>query len=177
MENLLSVRESLFSVRPNDRHFPPVSGETVFGLRAWDVAALERTLETELLGKNLVPGIELLGPAIGFTPGEFIRLRVDLELPAKFFPQPRIHLEEYLRGAYVRYSVRRESTGYRFDLPPKALKKKILLGGSFETRVEDRGFHSSLEVGPKFDLLAFLGTFGGQDLVCQARVRVSEVKW
>jgi radical SAM superfamily enzyme YgiQ (UPF0313 family) len=177
VDNLLSVRESLFTVRPNDRRFPSVSGETVFALKAWDVKALERELETRFFSKNLVSGVEILGPAPGFTPGEFAMLHLEMHLPAEPFPKPRVRLEQYLRGAYVRYSLRREDGGYRFDLPPKALKKKILFGGFLETREEDQGFSASLDVGPKFDLMAFLRTFDGRGLAQRAQVRVSDVAW
>jgi hypothetical protein len=43
-DNLLSVREALFTVPPNDRRFPALGGETVFALRAWDADALRSVL-------------------------------------------------------------------------------------------------------------------------------------
>jgi hypothetical protein len=177
VDNLLSVRESLFAVRPNDRRFPAMSGETVFALKAWDVDELEQALETRVFGKDLASGVEILGLVPGYTPGEFARLHLEVHLPADLFPEPRARLEQYLRSAYLRYSLRREGVRYRFDLPPKALKKKILFGGSFETREGDQGFLASLDVGPKFDLMAFLGAFGGQGLAHRAQVRVSDIEW
>jgi hypothetical protein len=116
-----------------------------------------------------------VGPAEAFTPGTFTRLRLDLHLPGALFPRPRVRLEQVLRSAYLPYSLRREDARYRFDLPGKALKKKILFGGFFETREGD--FFASLEVGPKFDLLAFFQTFGQRNLSRRARVRVSGVEW
>jgi len=180
VDNLLAVRESLFTLRPNARRFPSVSGETVFALKAWDVEALARTLaeETRFSGKNLVSGfqaIQIVGPVEGFTPGTFTRLHLDVRLPGDVFPDPRSRLEQYLRSAYLRYSLRREGTRYRFDLPRKALKKKILFSGFLETREKD--FFASLDVGPKFDLMAFLQTFGGENLFRHARVRVSGIQW
>ena len=171
VDNLLAVRESLFTLPPNDRRFPPMSGETVFALRAWDSGALE----TSLGGKNPVSGFEIIGPARGFTSGIFARLHLDVHLPGDFFPEPRVRLEQYLRSAYLPYSLRREGNGHRFDLPRKALKKKILFGGSFKT--QDEGFFASLDVGPKFDLGAFLRMFGGRNLFRHARVRVSQIEW
>jgi len=173
VDNLLSVQERLFAVAPNDHRFPFVSGETVFGLRAWCPDALRRTLADarEHTGK----GFDIVGPAEGFTPGEFTRLHLDVRLPGDLFPEPRACLEQYLRGAYLPYSLRREGGGYSFDLPRKALKKKILRGGFFGTR-ED-GFFASLDVGPKFDLGAFLRTFEEKNLSRHARVRTSEIEW
>jgi len=185
VDNLLAVRESLFTLRPNARRFPSVSGETIFALKAWDVAAIEtrffRASEAARSGKNLVSGFEIIGPAKGFTPGTFTRLHLDVHLPGEFFPEPRARLEQYLRSAYLPYSLRREGARYRFDLPRKALKKKILFGGFFETckgAGEDRGsFFASLDVGPKFDLMAFLQTFKGEKLFRHARLRMFGIEW
>jgi len=177
VDNLLSVRESLFTQRPNDRRFPSVSGETVFALKAWDVEALEHSLVEAQDGGGT--GCEVLGRAEGFTPGEFTRLHLDVHLPADLFPEARARLEEYLRGAYLRYSLRREGERLRFDLPRKALKRKVLFGGFFEPYQHDseEGLFASLDVGPKFDLGVFLETFSGESLSCYARVRVSEIEW
>jgi len=173
-DNLLSVRENLFTLRPNAGQFPSVSGETVFGLKGWDL----EPLETGFFPENPVSGLQLtrlLGLAEGFEPGMFTRMRLEMHLPAALFPEPRVRLEQYLRGAYLRYSLRREGNRYRFDLPPKALKKKILFEGSFEVR--EKGFFASLDVGAKFDLAAFLGTFGQRALARHARVQVSGIEW
>jgi hypothetical protein len=176
VEDLLSVRESLFNLRPNDRRFPAVSGETVFALHAWDAEALSRALadprDHHGAGFQLV---RIVRPDEGFTPGTFSRLHLDVALAEHFFPEPRLRLEQYLRGAYVPYSLRREGDGYRFDLPPKAFKKKVLFGGFFEAR-ED-GFFASLDVGPKFDLMALLQSFGEENVSRHARVRASGIEW
>jgi len=175
VDNLLAVRESLFTIPPNDERFPMMGGETVFGLKAWDEEGLVRVLarrgeETRFSGKNLVSRSTLVS---GFTPGVFSRLHLEVHLPGDLFPEARARLEQYLRGAYVPYSLRREGAGYRFDLPAKALKKKVLFGGFLEVR-ED-AFFAGLEVGPKFDLIGFLKGFGKGNLFRLARVQVSEV--
>jgi hypothetical protein len=177
-DNLLSVRESLFTLRPNASQFPFVTGETVFGLKVWDLEPLETGFCRFAYAENPVSGshlVQIIGPAERFEPGIFTRMHLDVHLPADLFPEPRVRLEQYLRGAYLRYSLRREGSRYRFDLPPKALKKKILFGGSFEAR-ED-GFFASLDVGQKFDLAAFLERFGRRNLAHHARVQVSGVDW
>ena len=172
-DNLLSARESLFTVKPNDRQFPGVSGETVFALKAWDAEPLQHALaDWRECAKT---GFEIVGPAEGFTPGQFERLHLDLRLPGGFFPEPRARLEEYLRGAYLPYSLRREGERLVFDLPAKAPKKRILFGGT----IEERGdvFTASLDVGPKFDLEALLRTFGEGNLSHYAQARVSTIQW
>ncbi len=171
VDNLLAVRESLFALPPNASRFPAVSGETVFGLKAWDV----ESLETSLIRRGPCSGFEIIGPAAGFTPGAFTRLSLEVRLPANLFPEPRARLEQYLRSAYLPYSLRREADRLHFDLPRKALKKNILFDGFFETQQGD--FFARLEVGPKFDLAAFLRTFGGENLFRRARARVSGIEW
>lgn len=171
VDNLLTARESLFTVRTNASRFPAVSGETVFGLKAWDAISLE----TRFLEREKGSGFEIMGPAEGFTPGLFTRLRLDAHLPGDLFPDPRARLEQYLRSAYLPYSLRREGEHLRFDLPKKALKKKILFGGFIETR--GSGFFASLDIGPKFDLAAFLRTFGEENLFRHAQARASKIEW
>ena len=68
-ENLLSVRESLFTIKPYDRQFPGVSGETVFALKAWDAEVLQQALFGT--SERSEGSFELIGPAEGFSPGEF----------------------------------------------------------------------------------------------------------
>jgi radical SAM superfamily enzyme YgiQ (UPF0313 family) len=170
-ENLLSVRESLFTVRPNDRRFPAMNGETVFALKAWDAEALGQLLAEPHEGAN--SGFEVVGPVGGFTPGAYERLHLDVYLPAAAFSQPRRTLERYLRDVYLPYSLRREGKRYRFEVPKKGLKKKVVLGGTFES--DESGFYASLEVGVKFDLMAFLGMFGRRNGYRYAKVSVAGI--
>jgi hypothetical protein len=126
-------------------------------------------------------GFEVLGPAEDFVPGAFTRLQIEIHLPASHFPEPRRHLETYLRDAYLPYSLRREEplqageARYLFDVPSKGLRKKILFGGAFE--IGTCGIDAWLEVGPGFDLLALLESFGGRGLYRQARVYVAGIRW
>ncbi|MCP4542078.1 MAG: radical SAM protein [Chloroflexi bacterium] len=175
VDNLLSVRESLFTLRPSKHRFPSVSGETIFALKAWNVRALETGFFYKQSDEIPVSGFEIIDLADGFTPGVFNKLHLDVHLPAHLFPEPRIRLEEYLRGAYVRYSLRRDGARYRFEIPSKALKKKVVFGGFFETRENE--FFASLDVGFKFDFMAFLQTFGKKGLHHRARACVSEIEW
>ncbi|MCX7854917.1 MAG: radical SAM protein, partial [Anaerolineae bacterium] len=109
-ENLLSVREALFTIPPNDRRFPTLGGETVFALRAWDADALRAVLSA--LGE----GVEVLGPVEDFTPGAFAKAHLVLSLPVPL-PAVRAALEGYLRGEYVPFSLRREGEGYGIEVP------------------------------------------------------------
>ena len=172
-DNLLSVRESLFTHPLNDRRFPTMSGETVCALKAWDAASLEHALaEPRWQAGDHVRVIQL---AEGFVPGTFTRLHLDLHLPAEHFSEPRRTLEHYLRDAYLPYSLRREGNRYRFDVPNKGLKKKVVLGGWFEASEE--GFDASLDIGPRFDLMAFLAGFGEYGLFRYTKASVSDIEW
>jgi len=154
-DNLLSVREALFTVPPNDRCFPTLGGETVFALRAWDADALRSALASL---SELGDGVEVLGPVEDFTPGAFAKAHLALFLPLPL-PAARAALEEYLRGAYVPFSLRREGEGYAVDVPARGVKKKVVFGGRLEVSPEGTAF--MLEVGPKFDLLALWRAVGG----------------
>jgi radical SAM superfamily enzyme YgiQ (UPF0313 family) len=175
VDNLLSVRESLFTVKPNEKRFPVMGGETVLECKAWDTDALRARL-LQAIAPPPPAGFEILGAAEHFSPGTFTQMRLHVYLPAMAFPEPRRALDRYLRRVYVPYSLRREEgAGYRFDVPQKGLKKKVLLGGSLEER-ED-GFTTTIDVGYKFDLMAFLGEFGDRNLARHARASVSALRW
>jgi hypothetical protein len=126
-------------------------------------------------------GFEVVGPAEGFTPGAYARIALEMRLPAAHFPDPRARLETYLREAYLPYSLRREppqgdgEARYRFDVPDKGIRKKILFGGAFE--VGARGMEAWLEIGPGFDVLAFLESWAERGLYRQAEVHVTGVEW
>lgn len=188
-DHLLAVRESLFTTPANARRFPPMGGETVFALKAWDTALIEkgcteiyRDLNRDTQKDTLCEPPchptgrpEILGLAEGFTPGEYTRLSLDMVLPAAHLANARGRLEAYLRGEHLPYALRREGEQYWFDVPKPGLKKKIVLGGWFETAQD--GFHAHLEVGPKFDLLALLEGFGGRGLHHLAHIICSGIAW
>jgi hypothetical protein len=185
-ENLLSVRECLFTIRPNDRRFPRMTGETVFAFRAWDTGALAEALSADppstgsgcsTLGQA---AFDILGVTDAFDPGIYSRLELDLRLPARHFAQPRAHLEHYLRGAYLPYSLRRVPSGcagetcYHFEVPKKGLKKKILWDGTL--RLDEHGMNAHLVIGPGFDALKFLGSFYPR-AYRHVRAHVTAIEW
>ena len=171
VNNLLSARESLFTTKDNRRRYGPFHGETVFALRAWDT---DEMLQTLLQGRQL-GNLVILGLAEGFEPGKLRSMQIDLTLPADHFPSAGEQLRDFLRGAYVPCNLRREGSGYRFDLPPKARKKRVLFDGGFEEA--EGGFIARLVVGPKFDLLGFLHSFPEPERHRRAKVAVSALKW
>jgi hypothetical protein len=166
-DNLLAVRESLFALRPNSAKFPPLTGETVFAVKAWDLAlVLPDLLSPDARARPLAskPTFAVRGLAEGFRPGAYTRLGLHLALPADHFDDTRGHLERYLRAAYLPYSLRRQPdehdgrTRYGFEVSRKGLKKKLLFAGTFS--LSEQGMVADLEIGQNFGLRAFLDTFG-----------------
>jgi hypothetical protein len=104
-----------------------------------------------------------------------------MHLPAAHFGQPRRRLEAYLRESYLPYSLRREAahhggeSRYRFDVPSKGIRKKVLFGGAFE--IGASGMDAWLDIGPRFDVMGFLASFGKRGLYRQAQVHTVSVEW
>jgi radical SAM superfamily enzyme YgiQ (UPF0313 family) len=171
VDELLVARESLFTVGDNvDLLGDLPYGEGVFALEGWDEEGIR-----EALAGFEGEGFTFLGWAEGFEPGVFRQLALDLTLPVARFPDAGQRLRRFLQDNYVPTNVRREDSGYRFVVPDKALKKKALLGGSYE---EVGGqFHAHLTVGPKFDLLGYLRSFGERGAYRLAQVAVRDVVW
>jgi hypothetical protein len=193
VDTLLAVRESLFTVSPPGQgrrsskrgRYPVMGGESVFALYAWDAEVLQDALSRAPADAQRETASaarwRVIAPAEAFTPGTFTSFHLHMSLPLAHFPGARQQLDRYLRDAYVPYSLRRlaphaeEAVRYGFDVPQKGLKKKVLLGGHFE--VGETAFEASLEVGPRFDLLAFLEQFAPAYHVAYARLRARAIRW
>jgi hypothetical protein len=172
-ENLLAAGEALFTVPENRDRFGNVHGETIYALKGWDPEGLVDALGSA--GAGVVPGLEVLGLAEAFTPGQVDRMRLSLRLPAAHFPNAGQQLREVLRAAYVPCNLRREGDGYRFDLPAKALKKRVLFEGRY-AEIDD-GYRIELVVSSKFDLLGYLRSFGDPERYRLADVAVFDLEW
>jgi len=79
-------------------------------------------------------------------------------------------LRRFLHAAYAPVNVRRVGEGYVFDIPEKALKKKLLFEGEFSQ--DETTFTARLIVGPKFELLDYLRSFPEPERWRQASVEV-----
>lgn len=171
LDNLLSVEEALFTVGENADRLAGLYGETVFALEAWDtddviweLTAPEATSAQEGGFLEFLPG---------FEPGIFRQLQMTLTLPLDRFPNAGRRLRDFLRESYVPVNVRREGRRYHFDLSRKALKKRVLLGGSYMQ--DEENFVASLQVGPKFDLVGFLRSFGDHGRYREGRAEVTQI--
>jgi hypothetical protein len=185
IDNLIDVQERLFSVTPPSKgrrgikrgRFPTMSGESVFALYAWEADALQAALSASTAEAR---PFDVVRPASGFRPGMFEQVHLELYLPAVQFEHPRQLLERYLEEAYVPYSLRRQETRtkgarrYRFDVPEKGLKKKVVFGGHFEQGPE--GLRAELEIGHRFDLLTLLEP-ASVELIPYVQAHISQIRW
>jgi len=166
-ELLLSTTEALFTVREQQARWGAVAGETIFALKAWDSAALLRHMAA-------LSSQEILGVAEGFTAGAFQTARLQLTLPAVFYPEAASRLRDFLREAYLPVNLRRVDESTCLELSPKALKKRIVFEGRCTTT--PLASEIQLHVSDRFDLQGFLRSFGHQDLYRKARVTVFDLQ-
>ena len=173
LDNLLSVEESLFTTKDNRRRYANFHGETVFALKAWDTAKLIEVLGG--VGECGGVGVwgRFLGLADAFVPGTFAQMEMAVTLPSAHFPDAGPHLRRFLHAAYAPVNVRRVGEGYAFDVPEKALKKKLLFEGEFNQG--ETAFTARLVVGPKFELLDYLRSFSEPEQWREASVEVTRL--
>lgn len=173
IDNLLSVRESVFTTQANKAFFPPVTmgGEHIFALKAWDTKAIQQALTMPDRTSSHV--FKILGWAAPFTPGTYTQLDLDICLPADHLAEPRKRLETYLRSTYLPYSLQRQDGGYVVNVAKKGRKKKVLYGGRIESSPDD--FVANLNVGPKFDVMAFFKLFDRPNAYHYAKIVVSRI--
>lgn len=118
MDNLLSVKEALFTAGENEERFPVPSGQTVVAFRAWDRKALVSTLAAAapLIGKEV---------ASGFQPGAFSK--ASCLLHTALLPRDVAQsASTWLNSLHLPHTLCRAGEGWRLDLAPAALKKKVL---------------------------------------------------
>ncbi len=171
--NVLSVQEALFTTKAYRDRYMGLYGETVFALTAWDVEALMEVLVAGVAdGGDIGDGMRVVGAVRDFVPDALTKISLALSLPSDGFPDAGQQLRAFLLDQYVPVNVRRldDEGRYRFDIPAKALKKKMLFEGQYHQDAE--WFTASITVGPKFDLVGFLKSFGTFAPLGQARVAV-----
>ena len=166
VENVLSVRETLFG--PWDLFGAETAwfGETVVEVAAWN---------TEDVAGSLARGAP--GPFgepvdVG-EPGVFSRLSLRLHLPAGLFPDPVGRLALFLRDRHAPVTVMRAGGGWRLAVAEKSTKKGMILGGSGAEEANE--VCVDLVVGPKFPLGEFLASFPEREAARRALVEVTAV--
>ena len=168
-ENLLSVRECLFTVAQHRNRYAGLHGEMPFALRAWDTAPLLALLSAD---SDFAEGLRVL-ELLPAPPQSFTTADLEIRLPVAHFVDIPQRLRAHLQASYVPANLRREGDGYRLDLAPKALKKSMVLEGLCDRLGDDTRLR--LRVTPKFDLLAFLRSFPEPERYREVRVAVSNL--
>jgi len=148
MDNLLSVEEALFTVGDNDERFLVPSGLTVVAFRAWDRKALVNTLAaaSPLIGGEV---------GTGFQPGVFSK--ASCLLHTALLPRDVAQsASKWLTSLHLPHTLCRAGEGWRLDLAPGALKKKMIYACSVEPI--DGGTCVALECSSKLGLREWLLT-------------------
>jgi hypothetical protein len=158
LDNLLSVRETLFAgLGPRDR-FPPWHGRSVFALTAWEPEALAAALQ------------DGPGEGIGLPAPEVAEIRLRIYLPERFFPRAEERLAEYLASEHAPATARRVGLDLVLEPGARALKRKVLLAGV--VRPDGQGVRAELTVGPRFRLRRYLDLFSEPEAWRRALVEV-----
>ena len=171
VENIIAVRESLFSHKENVRRYTGLYGETVFSIYAWDYDALMEDMAHRM---NQTAGIRFLRWVDDYSPGVFKRASLTITLPTSHFPEAGHQLRRYLQDHYLPVNLRRTEEGYTYDLSKKALQKRILFAGSFIQN--DTIFKGNLVVSSKFDLRDYLKSFTEPYWIDEAAVFVQDLE-
>lgn len=171
IDNLLYVRERCFTFGDLEKQYPPFYGETIMAVKAWDRSALGGALAAAELSPDAV---QFLGWVDDYEPGTFDRATIRLTLSTEHFPDAGRRLRRFLQAAYVPVNLMRMDVGYRFDVPDKARKKRVLLAGHFEQ--DAYTFEAELVITPKFDMVAYLQSFPGRDRSTESRVEILELQ-
>jgi radical SAM superfamily enzyme YgiQ (UPF0313 family) len=148
MENLLSVEEALFTAGDNDERFLVPSGQTVAAFRAWDRKAL---------GSTLAAASPLIGGEVGagFQPGVFSK--ASCLLHTALLPRDVAQsASKWLTSLHLPHTLCRAGEGWRLDLSPVALKKKMIYACSVQPN--DGGTCISLDCSSKLALREWLVT-------------------
>ena len=149
IDNLLSVREVLFHTGDLQHQLAGVAGWTVFAVKCWEPAKLVDAMVAQPHPEKwTVEGVEL-SHDVTFREA-MLRLTID---PSRF-PNPERSLAGFLQQNYCPCQMQRTETGCLLIPGAKALKKKQLIRGLME---QVNGiWRFELQIGPKFDLLAWL---------------------
>jgi radical SAM superfamily enzyme YgiQ (UPF0313 family) len=148
-DNILSVTGTVGAGTAMGADDLPWFGQTVAAVIAWDPERLARSLtgSTGPFG-GIVPG---------FDPEARKSLRVRVELPSRFFPDPAQRLADFLRDAHAPVTLSRAGNVETFTVPQKSLKKKMLLGGT--CRASNGGTTFDLDIGSRPFLREWLESF------------------
>jgi hypothetical protein len=165
MDNVLAVAETLIEGSGVLGQETPWFGQTVVALTAWDTGSLDRLMAGT--GGLFGP------PAPAHLPGVFRTLRVTLDLPGDGFPDAPGSLATFLKDRYAPATLTGSGGTWRFSIPEKSVKKRMLLSGIFTTTAE--GTRAELLIGPKLMLGEWLQSFGERGIPRRALAEITAV--
>ena len=168
VDNVLSIREQLFTTRENLARLPLFAGEAVFAVRAWRPDELAAALPALASGP-----VRFLGLAPDVRPGTWQHATIELTLPAVFFPAAARRLQDYLHAVPLPFTACRDGAGYRLEIPPAARKAKGI--ASIRYQEDEAGVTVTLTAGPKLDLGAFLRSFPEPGVERQATLVIRDL--
>ena len=170
-DNLLSVREQLFSTGELADRFGILPGETVFALTAWEPEALARCLLPARPGGD---DFTFLRWVPTYKQGVFAEARLDLEIPPEVDSHADARLVACMHGAELNFSLRREGGAYAFDLSTRAKRQGGLRAGGY--RIEGERLCVRLTVGPKFRLRGLLDDMDLDVADPRVTIRLSDLR-
>ena len=170
-DNLLSVRESLFTSSDNVARWPVFSGETIFALKAWDTNKLLAALAR--FASEKVRWLGQVFPSLGKDSRPiFQALEIELRLPTEFFLDAENIFQHWLKARHIAFSLRRTDRGLSLQLDPK--RKTFIAKADLQRHDAETLFH--LNVGPAFDLADFFIACGDTNLARQASVSIRRIE-
>ncbi len=168
MENILAVQELLFTAaRSKGGVQIPLYGETVFGVKAWNIEKFIGKLQAAShLGE-----ITFRVPAVMVQRSEPVRLKsVELRFLCRSDNgvAPDRELAEFMRSQHISFTLRRMESEYRMEITGK--KRDLELISECAYSFSDEGCYFRLTVGPRFELDMLRRCFKGNGISsCESR--------
>ena len=174
VDNLLVIRESIFSHGSNREKWYYWFGKTVIAIQGRDLASIRGVLEDAAAAVD--SGSEVFSvedfPEL-FQPGRYSWLRLVVCTPHLPSARAARQVSDYLHLEHIPATVVRSPYGYDFQIAPRYQKKGIVFAG----KVVESGdrWEVELTVGPKFDLSVLLNALASRTHEDQISVEIREV--
>jgi hypothetical protein len=133
VDNLLSIRESIFSRDSNGEGWFHWFGATAIAVQGSDLSALKRVLEEgSAAPDSRSPAFSIDGFPERIKPGRYSSLRLMLSTSLLLYAEATERLSQYLRLEHIPATAVRNSFGYEFQIAPKYRRKGIMYAGSIK---------------------------------------------
>jgi radical SAM superfamily enzyme YgiQ (UPF0313 family) len=175
VDNLLTIRESIFYHDSNRERWRCWFGKTVIAIRGLELSSIKKVLEDTVATPGSGPATLTIEdfPEL-FQPGRFQWSQLVVCKPRASFSQAMDQFSDYLRSEHIPATVVRSGSGYNLVIAAKYWKKGIVFSGSVIESGD--GWEAELIVGPKFDLSGLLKALAGRTQEAQLSVEIREVQ-